>query len=144
MPEYSYLELTDNRAWNWSIFAWNLHVPYSADTKVYTITVDGGADATAKTAPLVDSLGQIIALDWPEKVKSVDELQADAKSEEAYYAGFTVPKLDTYGGLPGSKEKWDLKATGFFSRREKGEVDPGRSGRECILSPRRVRLFAGG
>jgi hypothetical protein len=126
-PEYSYLELVDNRAWNWSIFDWHMHVPYNPDTMVYTIMVDGGADASAKAVPLVDSLGQIIALDWPEKVKSVDELQADAKSEEAYFAGFAVPKGDKYGGLPGSKEKFDLKATGFFHVEKRAKwvlVDP--------------------
>jgi hypothetical protein len=131
VPDFGYLELNDNRAWGWSIFAWFFIIPYNPDTPTYTITVGapGGAAETsvAKAVPLVDPFGQIKALDWPDKVKSADELAADVKSEQDYYASLTTPTFDKYGGLPGSKEKLGLNATGFFHVEKKAKwilVDP--------------------
>ena len=127
VPDNSFLQLSDNREWNWSIFHWHSYTPYDPSKVefVYGITEAGGG-AAAK--PLVDALGQSTREDWPDKVKSVEELKADVVAEKKYYDSLTPPATDEYGGLPGSKEKKGLKATGFFHVEKKRErwilVDP--------------------
>ena len=131
IPDFSYEELVDNRAWGWSIYVWTIHATYNPNIKTYKITVGSGSDSgepIAKSAPLVDPFGQIKAGDWPDKIKSGDELKADVPSEQAYYASLTPPAFDKYGGLPGSKEKLGLNASGFFHVEKKNDrwllVDP--------------------
>jgi len=51
MPDPSYVELIDNRAWHMPNFNWSFHTPYSPDTKSYAITI-GAADGPS-TAPVV-------------------------------------------------------------------------------------------
>jgi hypothetical protein len=138
VPEFSYLELTDNRAWNWAIFAWQCHVPFNSDNPVQKFTISNGMGAGAAPAVaaepgapkphLVDEIGQLATRDWPGKVKSVDEIKADATTEGAYYASFTPPTFDPFGGLPDSGAKMGLQKTGFFHVEKKGDkwalVDP--------------------
>jgi len=130
VPENSYLELTDNREWGWAIFNFQCHIPYNADNPVNKFTFGSGSTAAAgaPAVHLVDALGQLASRDWPGKVKSVDELKADVAGEEAYYASFTPPPFDKYGGLPDSGTKLGLQKTGFFHVEKKGEkwhlVDP--------------------
>jgi hypothetical protein len=128
-PDSSYLELQDNRAWNWPVYALVAHLPLTKDNPTYKITVNfGSSSPDEKPVALIDALGQIKALDWPNKVKSVEELQTDVKSEQDYYAGLHPPTWDKFGGLPDSGNKFDLKATGFFHVEKKGDkwmlVDP--------------------
>jgi hypothetical protein len=130
VPDYSYQELNDNRAWNWPIFAWFFAAPYNPDSRVYTVLTSdapGVVAAPARRTPLIDEFGQLKAQDWPGKVKSADELTADVKSEADYYASLSSPTLDKYGGLPGIGDKYGLKATGFFHLERKAKwllVDP--------------------
>ena len=121
VPQYAYQELTDNRAWNWGVYAWHLHVPYDPSSPTAKIIVAAGASLDAKAAPLVDPFGQIQAGEWPGKVHAEDELRADARDEAAYYDALPFPALDAYGGLPGSREKLGLGATGFFHIEKKGK-----------------------
>jgi hypothetical protein len=125
-PEYAFIELTDNREWGWAIFNWRVHVPL-ADRKELIFNVTAGAQA-AGAKPLVDAFGQSTRAEWPGKVKTLEELKGDVAAEAAYYESLHPPKLDAFGGLPGSKEKLGLKATGFFHVEKKGErwllVDP--------------------
>lgn len=70
-------------------------------------------------APFVDTYGQSIHGDWPEKVTSDEELQADIAAEDAELA--TMPPsedFDPYGGHKGAG--WTEQATGFYrvTRRE--------------------------
>lgn len=126
-PTNTYLQLTDNREWNWAIFHFKGITPFAPDRKELSLTVTTQG-STAKAAPLVDALGQSAREDWPGKVKSVEELKADAAVEKTYYDSLRPPPVGTYGGLPGSKEKLGLKATGYFHLEKKGErwllVDP--------------------
>jgi len=137
-PAYTFQEITDNREWGWKVFALKLHTPYITGQDAYTIKVLAG-DAPApgaEAAPaaaadrviLVDEFGQSPKADFPDKVKSVDELKADVASEKAYYDSLQPPPRDTFGGLPGSGDKLGLKKTGFFHVEAKGEkwflVDP--------------------
>jgi len=132
---FDYLELTDFREWNNSAFGFTCHVPFNHDhpnhqftiiSSTATATATGGAPA--KPITLVDEFGQIKLYDWPDKVKSEDELKADVKSEQDYYDSLKPPTFDKFGGLPDSGKKFDLQATGFFHVEKKGEkwmlVDP--------------------
>jgi len=129
MPEFSFVQLTDNREWSWDIYNFRSNTPVLADHPELTIAISSVAAAGgAKTAPLVDELGQSAREDWPGKVKNLDELKADVEAEKAYYTNLHPPELDPYGGLPRSKETLGLQATGFFHVEKKGErcflVDP--------------------
>ena len=127
VPSYSFLQLSDNREWQWSIFHWKAFVPFDANKGSFAISFRTLGEG-AKTKPLVDSFGQSALSEWPDKVKSLDELKADVASEKTYYDSLQPPARDAFGGLPGSKEKFGLKTTGFFHVEKKGErwilVDP--------------------
>ena len=125
-PQYSYLQLSDNREWNWPIFNWKSTTPLDAapanDGRTeLTFTVSVTAPPEGAKAALVDQFGQSTREDWPQKIKSTDELAADASAEKAYYDGLQPPPLDGYGGLPDSGKRLALKATGFFHAEKKGE-----------------------
>jgi hypothetical protein len=128
-PKYSFLQLTDNREWNWPIFNWRCTTPFDAERKegAFAISVKEPVNGS-KAKPLVDEFGQSTREDWPQKVKSEAELAADVEAEKAYYKGLHPPALDAFGGLPGSREKLGLQATGFFHVEKKSErwllVDP--------------------
>jgi hypothetical protein len=47
-------------------------------------------------------------------VNSLEELKADVEAEKQYYGNLKPLELDRFGGLPGTKEKLGLQATGFF------------------------------
>lgn len=122
-PEFSYLQLTDNREWNWAIFALTVFAPFNKDNPQATMTISDGATtgATDKPTTLVDQFGQLNIGDWPGKVKSLDEFKADVENEKAYYAGLTPPTRDKFGGMLGGREKLGLKATGFFHVEKKND-----------------------
>lgn len=119
-PEYAYQELTDNREWGWKIFAWKLHYPYNAQWEVHSLTISetphGAAVAAAPSGAKVqvDRFGQTTRKDFPGKVKDEAELKADVAGEAAYWASYQPTAVDSFGGLPGSKDKLGLQATGFF------------------------------
>jgi len=66
------------------------------------------------SAPIVDKFGQSKRVDFPAKVTSEADLRADVARDQAYYAGFKAPARDRFGGLPGSREKFGFRKTGFF------------------------------
>lgn len=128
-PQYAYAEITDNREWNWKTFALKFHTPYNADQSTYVMKItDAGSGEAPKRVILVDKFGQTTRFDFPDKVKSEEELKADVEAEKAYYDSLTPPTFDKYGGLPGSGEALGLQKTGFFHVEKKGErwhlVDP--------------------
>ncbi|MDQ3815112.1 MAG: beta-galactosidase, partial [Armatimonadota bacterium] len=128
VPEYSYQQLTDAREWGWSAFIWQFNAPYNKDWTTATIKVADGVAGEIKKVVLIDKFGQSTQSDWPNKVKSEEELKADVESEKAYYASLQPPPTDKFGGLPGSREKLGLQATGFFHVEQKNGrwlmVDP--------------------
>jgi hypothetical protein len=63
---------------------------------------------------IIDRYGQFKKLDFPGKVTDDAQLKADIEADKVYYASFKRPERTFWGGLPGSKEKYGLKATGFF------------------------------
>ena len=80
---------------------------------------------------VIDRYGQFAKLNFPEKVTSDEQLKADIEADKAYYASFTPPKRTFWGGLPGSKEKYNLTATGFFHL----EKVPALNNRELLVDP---------
>lgn len=113
-PPYSFLELTDNRQWNWGVFAFKMHTPVIPDHPEMKLTIAESKPAGGAANKLVDALGQSTLGTWPRKVKSAEELKSDAMSDEAYYAAFKTPARDEFGGLPGSEGRLGLKKTGYF------------------------------
>jgi hypothetical protein len=113
LPEYTYVQLQDNREWGWNIFWVQFKIPYLADRKTIDIAVAMDTSA-AQRVILVDSLGQTTQRDFPGKLKDASELKADVGTEAAYYASLTPPNRNRFGGLPGSGAKLGLKKTGFF------------------------------
>jgi hypothetical protein len=132
-PDYSFLELTDNREWNWPIFAFRCATPL-AERKELAFTIKFGGAEAGQARPLVDKFGQSTREEWPQKIKSEDELKTDATAEETWAASLHPPELDAYGGLPGSGETLGLKTTGFFHVEQKSDrwflVDP--AGNACF------------
>jgi len=66
-------------------------------------------DSILSPLPLVDEFGQWIPAEWPEKVKTLDELQAAWNAEEQALQPDRF-KVSKYGGYLDTK----AKATGFF------------------------------
>jgi hypothetical protein len=80
----------------------------------FTLTNDELDDEILADGPMVDEFGQWIAIDWPGKIGSLEELREawsreDEALEESYDFGFS-----RYGGWKDRKEK----ATGFFHTAE--------------------------
>ena len=67
-----------------------------------------------QSKPIVDRFGQWVKVDFPAKVKSEAELMSDAVEERDWLESLRPAATDRFGGLPGSGEKFGLKATGFF------------------------------
>lgn len=112
-PAYSFQQLQDNREWNWSIFAWMFIAPFDHHNPTGKVMVR--EDSTeAKRVIVVDRFGQDAAMEFPGKLHSLDELKADAATEQEYYASLNPPERDAYGGVPGSGQALGLKKTGYF------------------------------
>ena len=123
VPDYAYEELTDNREWNWPIYAWKFTAPFNPDNPNGKVTFTTGGAATKK---LVDSFGQSTADEFPGKVKSLDELKADVAAENAYFDSLHPPERDRFGGFIGNLA---LKKTGFF------HVQMDDDGRQWLVDP---------
>ena len=127
-PEYAYQELTDNREWNWAIYAWRFHAPVMPDRTEMVMTIVSGGPEAGAARFRIDRFGQLALEDWPGKVKSEDELKADAAAEDARPAAVQPPATDRFGGLAGSGAKLGLKATGVFHVEQ-------RNGRWLLVDP---------
>lgn len=123
---YAYQQLTDNREWNWNVFAWffTLHVEGN-ETHKLVISCD---ETQVKTVRKMDRFGQAPEKKIPEKISSEAELRNDAKTENSYYQSLPESIGDAFGGQPGSRERLGLQKTGFFHVEKKAGrwymVDP--------------------
>ncbi len=113
VPKFSFLQLTDNREWNWSIFHFKAFVPFAANKDDFSFTISTLGDGIA-SKPLVDSFGQSTLSTWDDKLQKAEDLKTDVAAEDAWYASLQPPATDALGGLPDSKESLGLQATGFF------------------------------
>jgi len=127
-PLGTFQQVQDNREWNWSMYSWFALVSIPADNPEFKLTLDAPPGSTGKTKILIDRFGQHVPKDFPDKVKSEDELKQDVQRDQDYFAALNPPVTDKYGGLPGSGEKYNLKKTGFFHIEKAGNaqvlVDP--------------------
>lgn len=102
--------MKDERLWNKFWFTVTCFpVLRDGESRIQVLSAKGSADAL-----VLDRFGQFAKLDFPDKVHREEELIADKAADEQYYSSF--PKLNRtfWGGLPGSRETFDLSATGFF------------------------------
>ncbi len=126
----TFQQLQDNREWNNGTFTWwfSLPLPAGNPTPGFTLKLASPVGGSVAIKPQLDRFGQVIAKDFPEKITSEEQLQADVAADRAYYASLQPPALDRFGGLPGSGEKYGLKKTGFFHVEKIGNtqvlVDP--------------------
>ena len=125
-PAFAFVQLTDNRAWNWPIYAWKCFIPFNPDQKTVQFHLSEKAGSGGKK--LVDVFGQSTLAEWPTKVNPGEDLNADVAADTAYYSLLLVPERDKFGGLPGSGTQLGLNKTGFFHMEQKGGkswlVDP--------------------
>ena len=114
--------------------------------KIYIAALFGLACAAASSADFfIDRYGQFADMDFPGKVKSDKELQADVEADKKYYGSFKPEKRTFWGSIPGSKEKYGLKATGFFHLEKVKALNncTGRSGRKSSFSSGCLFQYAG-
>ncbi len=99
-----------------------LHLPKKSNTCAYfdDLTIETSPFQTSaveakKPKILWDRFGQWTAEDWQGKIKKEEELVLQGKNDLAWVKAYKPdPGLDNYGGIKGTKEKYNLKATGFF------------------------------
>ncbi len=133
LPKYSFMQLQDNREWNWNVFAFWFQAPIDVNVKEYHVKVNtSGLGGPAKVT--VDQFGQSMGSEFPGKVKSVEELKADVEGEKQWLASLKPPETDAYGGLPDSGRKLGLSKTGFFHAQEK-------DGRWMLVDPEGNAFF---
>jgi len=118
LPEYTYVQLQDNREWGWNIFWVNFKIPYLPDRPGYEIAVSLDASAERRIV-LVDRFGQTTQRDFPGKVKDDAELKADAETVAVTIDSLDLPSRNRFGGLAGSGARLGLKKTGFFHVEQK-------------------------
>jgi hypothetical protein len=75
-----------------------------------TLAKEDPGDAVLEGKPLIDEFGQYTRLDWPGKVKSLDELKAIWTEEEAALRSNQPADRCQYGGFKNTS----ARATGFF------------------------------
>ena len=139
--------IQDNREWNWNILAYQSQFDIGGRPDGFfnykikgwgAPAAEDGTAAAEKPAQkfLVDKFGQSARKEYPNKVKSIEELKADLPKEleEDKAMAATGPKLDSYGGLAGSGEAYGLKKTGFFHVGEAG-------GRQVLVTPEGNMFF---
>lgn len=103
-------QLQDNRAWNWNVYRLWYKFP---SREQYTLRWSY-EPARGTAEPLVDRFGQLRGVEWPGKVRSEEELSQDCERDRAYYDSLVPPERDLWGGLPGSREEFGFRKTGFF------------------------------
>lgn len=111
----------------WRSFTWWSYCSVKPSEKL-TVTVRIPFRQPEKTVALVDRFGQPAAKAFPGKVTNEAELKADLEADRAYYGSFRPPQRSAYGGLPGSRERYDLEATGFFRTAK-------AAGRDFLVTP---------
>ncbi len=124
----AYWQLQDNRAWKWKIFELSLLTDVYPSVKGQKMTFQFSAKQPEVAKIRVDRFGQPTDLEFPGKVHSEQELKNDVAADKAYFDSLKPRARTAWGGLPGSREKYNLKATGFF-RTDKV------AGRDVLVTP---------
>lgn len=118
-----WIEVQDNREWNWNIFWTGVTLPGGLDawSVAYRLNTEG-----FRQKLLADRFGQV-ERNYPGKIKDASELVADVRREDAYYHSLDWVgrmakkglKTDAFGGIEGTGTKLGLKKTGFFHVEQK-------------------------
>ena len=124
----AYWQLQDNRAWKWKIFQLVLFQDVYENHREQKMTFQFSAKQPEVAKVRVDRFGQPTDLEFPGKVHSEQELKNDVAADKAYFDSLNPPARTVWGGMPGSREKFNLKATGFF-RTDKV------AGRDVLVTP---------
>ena len=64
MPEFAYVELTDNREWNWAIFALQIHVPFNGDNPHQKFSIGSGAATTPRRPVRPRRISSMPSVSW--------------------------------------------------------------------------------
>ena len=75
-----------------------------------TLSMEDPGDAYMGRKPAVDMFGQSNLVDFPDKVHSIEELEADWRAEEAEETGTSAYNYSRYGGY----RQRQVEGTGFF------------------------------
>ena len=133
-PVGTFMEVQDNRKWNWNTFEYRIFLPGSMKEWATKVTFT----PAASRVKLLDRFGQT-ARDFPGKVKDESELTADIEKEQAFYASLAFPAklakkglaLDRFGGVLAPKGRApNLTKTGFFHVERRA-----RDGRWFLVDP---------
>lgn len=115
-------QLQDNRQWGWKIFQISLFTDALAE-RTQEFSLEFQVVRPAAVPVRVDRFGQPKQFDFPGKITGESELRADVAADRAYYGALTPPHSAPWGGMPGSREWFGLKATGFFHLEKVEERD---------------------
>jgi len=97
------------------------------DTLTFDLTLRFGRNDLRPYDPFIDRYGQAVAADFPGKIKTDADLQADLKAEDEQWAKLPpLPGFDRWGGLKDAP--WHEQATGFFRVAQ-------RDGKWWLLTP---------
>ncbi|WP_052362123.1 beta-galactosidase [Geminisphaera colitermitum] len=128
---YGFQELQDNRVFNWPVFAWIFNYKFDEHAGETGFSIQlAPLQPTLSSAPafFIDRFGQFVRRDYPGKITNEQQLRDDAASDAASLARLSRAPRDPWGGLPGSRQKHDLRATGYFRTDHAG-------GRQVLVTP---------
>jgi hypothetical protein len=123
------VQFQDSRQWGLPWYELMIWVPNSAKSTKSHLTFKIEPILSNQTVkPFVDRFGQAVSKRWPGKVTDEKELLQDVQKEEIFLKSKTPPARDEFGGWAGSREKYNLQATGFFRTQKIGNrwwlIDP--------------------
>ncbi len=127
-----YHQLQDNRKWSWNTYQWHAFMDLPKGDFTIRIKFAPVKNENKTNAFVVDRFGQSVKTDFPWKIKDETELKNDIKADKDYLASFNPPERDPYGGLPGSRERFGLKKTGFFYVTK---IKTGSSEKDVFVTP---------
>lgn len=123
-------EIGDYRVFNWPIFAYIFNYVFREHEGEATFNFDVQSSTVTGGAPnfLIDKFGQFAGKQFPGKIMREEELKEDVAREQAYLDSLPQAPRDTYGGLAGTGERYQLKKTNYF------RVDQ-TAGRHVLVTP---------
>ncbi|MDR2675112.1 MAG: beta-galactosidase [Opitutaceae bacterium] len=126
-------EIQDYRVFDQPALAWIYNYQFDKYSKRTSFVFDiisfsPFPDASPPPRFIIDRFGQYAALDFPGKITDERQLREDADREAADLAAIEPPPRDPWGGFHGSRDNYNLRATGFFRIDRAG-------GRHVLVTP---------
>jgi len=109
------VNLSDLRQWGRPVFELRIFLPLpkTPASISFPLIIQTSPEKTPVKS-FVDCFGQCTLADWPEKVRTETDLKNDIQKENQFLDKNQPPQRDEFGGWVGSREKFNLQATGFF------------------------------